>query len=487
MDQQPPIPDIRPEVNKEPQESKRAGILAGLFAGGRSGAGLGAFTAPGGGLLATKAGLLALVLTGTTLAGGIGMVGYKLFGPGDSDQAGGNLSIFQPKPKEAASDPKAADVKDGNSASLDFFAKANSGALKEDAPAGAPNPSDAASAGAAASADAAASGAGSAHADASASKPMAGLGKKFGELSKNLGSGSVAIGGSAAPKSALDVSALASAAKSGQAGAMAGGRGSAATGGRSVAARNRSSGAIRQAMGVKGDNRGAASSAAGGKTYDGSAANTGGAIGDSNAIGTEGAGIGASQQKSMAATSSKDTNEYEAPPEPETEDVTPYENEIMTAQIIIGVAALLLVAASLLAKGHPLIAQVIGGVVAAMGAVVIGLGAEIAGSQYGQTLQGGILAAAGAGLVLAGTTAAMGNTLKDAKAAEAGTKAGMLGGINTFVLIGGGLALVGLAATMMMPPKSYPSTEFEDGKAPEGMFFSLNGLPPPRAPETSPA
>ena len=63
----------------------------------------------------------------------------------------------------------------------------------------------------------------------------------------------------------------------------------------------------------------------------------------------------------------------------------------------------------------------------------------------------------------------------------------MMGGVSPYIMIGGGLALVGLAATMMMPPKSYPSTEFEDGKAPEGMFFSLNGLPSQRALEKSPA
>ena len=69
-------------------------------------------------------------------AGGIGVAGYRMFGPGDSDQPSQNIALFAPRPKDAAPDPNAgAAFKDGTSASLDNFAKVNSGALQGDTPA----------------------------------------------------------------------------------------------------------------------------------------------------------------------------------------------------------------------------------------------------------------------------------------------------------------------------------------------------------------
>ena len=44
-----------------------------------------------GGLLATKAGLIGLILVGTTVAGSLGVVAYKLFGPNASDRDGANF------------------------------------------------------------------------------------------------------------------------------------------------------------------------------------------------------------------------------------------------------------------------------------------------------------------------------------------------------------------------------------------------------------
>ena len=107
MDPKPQMPQIKAEVNKVDDGKKKATGLAGLFGGGGSGAagglgGLGAGSVGGGGLLATKAGMLALVLMGSAVAGGIGLAGYKMFGPGDADKAGGNLTLFAAKPAQTA-------------------------------------------------------------------------------------------------------------------------------------------------------------------------------------------------------------------------------------------------------------------------------------------------------------------------------------------------------------------------------------------------
>src|SRR5438270_13766354 len=95
----PEAPEIKAEVNKEEPKDRGffgnllaklggggatadAGLGAGgLGAGGAGVGGLGAGAGLGGGLLATKAGLIGLILVGTTVAGGIGVIGYKAFGP----------------------------------------------------------------------------------------------------------------------------------------------------------------------------------------------------------------------------------------------------------------------------------------------------------------------------------------------------------------------------------------------------------------------
>ncbi|MDE2489302.1 MAG: hypothetical protein KGM24_00535, partial [Elusimicrobia bacterium] len=135
------IPEIKPDVNKEPEDKKKPGFLLRLFGGGGAAGegGLGALgggggfggAAAGGGLLATKAGILTLALVGTTVAGGIGVVGYKLFGPTPSDQmSGGNLSLFAPKPKQAPQPVEPPVAADGSSQSLTMLRKGN-GDLRE--------------------------------------------------------------------------------------------------------------------------------------------------------------------------------------------------------------------------------------------------------------------------------------------------------------------------------------------------------------------
>ncbi|MFI5350466.1 MAG: hypothetical protein ACHQ2Z_13040, partial [Elusimicrobiota bacterium] len=168
------MPEIKGVVNKEPErDKKKAGLLARLFGGGGSADGLGGLGGfgggsgggmgglAGGGILATKAGLIALILAGTTVAGGIGMLGYRLFGPGADSSASGdsNLSLFQPKPKEGAGADGQAASKDGSSESLKQFNEANKTAAGDAAAGGAPKDATAANGVGGSASDAAAGGA----------------------------------------------------------------------------------------------------------------------------------------------------------------------------------------------------------------------------------------------------------------------------------------------------------------------------------------
>ena len=145
MDQQ--IPEVKAEVNKEEERDRKGGgfwgnlssKLGGNFSGATGGTGTGLGGLLGGGVLATKAGLVGLILVGTTVAGGLGLVGYKVMGGGSSGDGEGTYSIFEAKPKGAeGSEASASSAKgDGTSDSLNMFAKANLGqeSKSEEAPA----------------------------------------------------------------------------------------------------------------------------------------------------------------------------------------------------------------------------------------------------------------------------------------------------------------------------------------------------------------
>jgi hypothetical protein len=161
--------------------------------------------------------------------------------------------------------------------------------------------------------------------------------------------------------------------------------------------------------------------------------------------------------------------------------------------MLIGLSVGLLLVAKMAAKTQygKIISMIIAAVVAGIGAMVIALGAQIANGQYGQKLQGGVLAAAGVGLMIAAAGTAFGGDSKatNPSAGSAGTadtaatntsgaassgasdSGGMLSGINPFVLLGGGVALIGLCGSMMVPPKKYPSKDFPNGNPPDTHFF----------------
>lgn len=467
MDPKPQMPDIKAEVNKIDDGKKKATGLMGLLGGGGGSAagglgGLGAGAVGGGGMLATKAGMLALVLMGSAVAGGIGLAGYKMFGPGEADRTGGNLSLFAPR-AQPAEDPNAVApvAADGSSASLNF---ASAAAAKDKAAEAAEAAAAAASASAEAPKDNAADDPAKeaaaadrarreAEARASAGGALAPGGggaagtmgrglantKKLGALSSAVGGGSGSTSASASTKLGEN---LASAAKNGASSAFSrqGGGAAKASSARGVASRNGRS-ARSQARNVMGDQGGgkAGSSFAAGRTYDGSASNAGGAIGPgAGSIGMDGVGDGAgAQAKSLPANSKGSTKEQDPPvPEPPAKDVTPWAKEIMAGMALGALAIGLLYAAKamietankeaaaaikLMASVEPL--EVTAGIAAykvalatltwakvvvyaALAAAAGGmiLGGMISGGNNGQVLQGGLLIASSAAIAAIGAT-----------------------------------------------------------------------------------
>jgi len=406
----PMMPEIKSEVNKVDDGKKKAtGLLGGLFGSGGTGAagglgGLGAGAAGAGGLLATKAGMLALIIVGSSVAGGIGLAGYKMFGPSASDQTGGNLSLFAPKPQQAAADPNgvAPVAADGSSQSLSLMAQsaakdkaadASTSASGEAAPTDNTAGSGAADATAAAEAAKAASASNAPINSGGGAGATGGMGlanvKKLGALSGASGSsgGSVGSAASASGASGRLGDNIANAAKNGGSSAFSsGGRGGAksssargmtARGGRGFCPPGNV--ACVQARNVMGDQaRGrAGSSSAAGRTYDGSAA-SGGAIGpDGGAIGMGGAGDGgAGQEKSIPANKRSDVNEQEVPPPGKGKAiVTEWEKNIKKIQML----AMLAMALAFLAKkikytdfwgGGRIITQILGGIIVAIGVAI---------------------------------------------------------------------------------------------------------------------
>lgn len=412
----PMMPEIKAEVLKTDDGKKKAtGLLGGLFGSGGTGAagglgGLGAGAAGGGGLLATKAGMLALVIVGSSVAGGIGLAGYKMFGPSASDQTGGNLSLFAPKPAQVADESAGAVAADGSSQSLslmaqsaakDKAAEASASGSGEAAPTDNTAGSGAADASAAEQAakntDAASGGAinsgGGAGATGNMGGSLAGV-KKLGALSGSSGStgGSVGSASSAAGASGRLGDNIANATRNGAtSGFSKGGPGAKASGARGMASR-RGSSAKSQARAVMGDqSRGrAGSSFAAGRTYDGSAPNSGSGIGpDGNAISMGGAGDGGNAQpKALGASKRGDINEQEVPPPGDGKAiVTEYEKNIKLVMILAVLAAALVYAAAKLCDTKVVSWETTEVLIKAIGVAVIAIGIKMA-MLAGQILHG---------------------------------------------------------------------------------------------------
>ncbi|MBI2790045.1 MAG: hypothetical protein HYX59_15345 [Elusimicrobia bacterium] len=509
MDPKTQMPNIKAEVLKSDDGKKKGAGLLGLFGGGGGGAagglgGLGAGAAGGTGLLATKAGMLALVLMGSAVAGGIGLAGYKMFGPGEADRTGGNLSLFQPKPTQAASDAVAPVAADGSSASLGMMAQAAAKDKEADASASASasaeaptdktagDPAkDAAAADAArreAAARAASGGAiNSGGGDGAVGSMNRGLTntKKLGALSGSAGGGGASTTAGSGTVGKLG-DGLANAARNGQSGGFSkSGPGAKASSARGVAARG-GRGARAQARAVMGDQQlgRAGSSFAAGRTYDGSATQAGGNIGGGTGIGLDGVGDGAgAQPKALPRNSAPNSREEENIPTPPAKDVTPWAKEMMMGLAAGAVAvALLMWASSLITTAKTtlmnsslafpaamaafqasmqLIRLLIGGAIA-IALAGVALGAMIAGGKNGQSLQGGLLVASSAAIAAAGTGLMM-STLnplpKDGASLKSDETLAAFGSPGTWIYIIGGLGAVGLVGSMLAPKKTCKSDQ----------------------------
>ncbi|MFI5360639.1 MAG: hypothetical protein ACHQ49_01615 [Elusimicrobiota bacterium] len=390
------MPEIKGQVNKESKEKKKGGLLARLFGGGSGGSsGLGGLGGAGGaggagggfaggGILATKAGLLALILVGTTVAGGIGMLGYRMFGPGaDSNGSGDNLSLFAPRPKEAQNAADAGAAKDGNSASLQYLNQANK-EVKAPEAAASEAPKDVTAADAANKADASV-------AKAGAGGPINKMGDTGNGASKNLlkapakfgtltgpggGGGGGSVASSGAPKGAGD---LTPGSKGSMSGFKKGGAASVSGGTARSIAGKKFAGTIGQGFGVLGNQRTAASSAQAGQTYDG-AASGGSNIGGGSPIGG-GPGVGTGAPGAAQPTTLPGPNTTPNPnniPTPGMVQDCPWQNAINMTRTLVGLAVALMLVGKLLSKTQygKMIAMVIAAIVAAMGTMIIGLGAQ---------------------------------------------------------------------------------------------------------------
>jgi hypothetical protein len=489
------IPEIKPEVNKEKgNDRSKGGFFARLFGAGEAGGSLAGSAvdiggaAAGGGLLATKAGLIALLLAGSTVAAGIGLIGYRVFGPGQ-DSGDNNYALFAPKPKQAPAAPTVAPgSQDGTSQSLSMLNQANVDGTAKSGAADAALKDQAAADASAASANGGANVANTAMSDSGPSAPKTISAAKLPPLAGFGSSGGMPTGGSSASAGGPQ---KIDAAKSGVMGSMASkGTPGASRATAASAHAGHSNGAMGQAFGVLGNQAGgrAGSSFAAGQTYDGSATTGASSIGPSAGAPTAGGqGAGSSQ---TAAKSTPNTamasNQIQPPPTPASTEVTPWKGDIDAARALIAVAVVLLLVRRKIAAqlnkiqsvNDTVALKVIDGIIAAVGLAVIALGARISGGIYGQVTQGGVLAAAGAGIILSSvgsvfTTDGLYGTTDDPSV----TNSTILGGLNLFTVIGGGAALVGLAASMLQPPKTYPSSQFNNGVAPGQGAFSMGRMP----------
>lgn len=418
-------PEIRPDTLKGRSEKERHGgaFLASLLSklglgelGGGAAAGSGVWGAAGqagilGGILATKAGVVALVLAGGTVAAGIGIIGsgHGVFAPASGDPAeSGGLFFLRRSGPAPAEQPKASP--DGASASLGHFVSANagSGVSLGDAPADGSGVPGQPGGGSGALPD---------NANAPANLGSPGGGQRL-TLSKALsGAGSPISGGGFSPAAPSPGGAAAKIAPGSGKGAgtsgLSKGKGTTfgVTGKQAVGAGR--AGALGQLMGVKGDaartlRSQSPSSQSAGLTYDGGkgASPIGGAAGGigGGGMGTGGAGVGAGAGKVNPMAPAR---ELPPPPKPaEGKNETPYQWAMYAAMAAMGVALIAFMVMSFAKKKHNesvdpqtkatalMVAKIAGGIAAAAAAVATAMGVIIM-TAYGQMAQGGMWTAIG--------------------------------------------------------------------------------------------
>lgn len=418
-----------PEIGKQTmstQRDERKGAGVGLLAklglgGGAASSGAGGLAA-GGGLLAGKAGVVALILAGSSVAAGIGML---TMGGGNANAPRAGASLFARAEGEAppvdsaetARDSAAAVAGSAVSGSLDNFNSANKGAVVDpyapakveetsdpaseqpaDAPAAVPDHTTTQSAGTA--------------------PPKSGPAPKMVK-SSGFGSGASASGGSSASGGGV-VARAGAGAKANVGGAQLAGSTAMRGGGMRGAAGARRS-AIMRGGGAAGQLRahssvlkgnlgsGNISSAGSGAVMDG-AGQAGTLGGGAGSIAAGGQGTGAKGvDTSPGASTSKNLRDVSPPPEPikDGKNVTSYQKEMMIAMgAMLGAMALLFIAGMISDKAKaasatpwvaaPLYAQAknLAMMATALAAVATGIGVWLM-MQKGQMMQGAMLTVVG--------------------------------------------------------------------------------------------
>ncbi len=468
---------------------KKGGIWASLFGegvgaggGGAAGAGSTGFGSSGGwaallgrgglagGLMATKAGLVGLILAATTMAGGIGWLGYRAFGPSRADNPDASFAnLFAPRPAQPASSGGSA----AGGSQLQVPGSAGSSSLQElqQANASAPAPSVSQSAQDQAAQQAAAQKA-AAVAAAEAAKKAANGGNVFGDkaakLKSNMQVGKLSQFGAGGANSSASLSAgkalAASAAK--PVTAFASAAHPMAAPHASLMHRAFGSGAMGQLQSAGTLSHGQTLMTNGaGHTFDGG----GSGIGSGGGLNAGGAGVGnpgAGTNPTNPTNGGTTSNQFPAPPPAYGTNVTPWQTAINIATGLIAVASLLIFMGQKIAKGDRTIVMVLAAIVAALGAFVMYLGGMIAGGQYGQTYQGGMFVMAGAALIAGGAGMMLSNTTTTTAAGK--TVPGPEANIGKWIMYISGAAALGLDMMSYLRPKaSYLPTQFPNGVAPD--------------------
>ncbi|UPT73030.1 MAG: hypothetical protein M0D55_14140 [Elusimicrobiota bacterium] len=303
---------------------------------------------------------------------------------------------------------------------------------------------------------------------------------------KKLGALSGATGGGASSASASTKVGLGDGLGGGARGSLGGSFGRSGPGAKGMASNARAArggrgrsgmGDARMAMKDQAGGR-AGSSFAAGRTYDGSTAGGGGAIGpDGGAIGMGGVGDGAAAQpKSLSANNAPNVNQQEPPIPVAKKTVSPWSAAIARAQMLTMLALALIFAASKIPSGTPwtkLALMILGGVIMAIGAYIGVLAGQIMSGKHKQMNQGMVVAATSIGVIASGLgvmlSAGSKTTSADGKTTGATNKIGGESGIfgaggaaGGLILIGGGVAALGAISAMFMPkPKPI---ELEEGE-----------------------
>lgn len=427
------------------------------------------------GFLGTKAGLLALGLSGTAVAVGVGVAGLNVLGPHGS--GGGLQSIFALRAKEPAveqsADPGAGD---GTSRSLQYLQDANAGgegpgqgaeaAPADDARASLPPESSAAPVGTSA--------------PLSASAPAAT--QRLPALAKG---GLTSLSGSASAGRSSADAVLSVPARGKASGALARFGGSISRLGAVAprAAGPRQGLAFPQLAAVRRDHARADSSPRAGCTYDGCG---------SGIFGTEGGAPAGQGQRGPADSSPPptrgsitvvDEKPRQPPPPGPARDVTPFKKALQKVQTLILVAAGLMLIAGKIMDGsifflNPANALVVAfarflalaALLMALSAVL--MGAYIAAAPYGQRIAGAIVVLMG-GLVAYHAWQFLKAT------ANSGAISSNLESMDLIARASGALVLVGMVGLYLAKPKQYPETKFRGGEAPDFGMSAPARLPDP--------